>query len=97
MKRHTAVSDIAERLQLADDEAFGRAQKHATEGVRVERKERDYRAEAEEMFDAMLNRLVRAKAIEHIDSLRNGVPMAAMPVSPIPPPPPSPFNPTNQR
>lgn len=80
MKELTAIKDIAERLELVDDESFARAQKHATAGVKVERKERDYLAEAKDMYDAALVRIVRQNCIEQIDRARGPIaPTAAVP------------------
>ena len=87
MKRQEAVKHIAERLELADNEALERARQQANEAVRVELKERDYRSEAEDLFDSVLNRLVRNEACRIIDERRNGVPMAPAPAIPPQPAP----------
>lgn len=76
MKRHEAVKHIQERLELADNESLARARAEANESVSVQLKERDYHQEAEELYDSVLNRLVRAEACRIIDERRNGVPMA---------------------
>lgn len=86
MKELIAIKDIAERLELADDESFARAQQHATAGVKIERKERDYLAEAKDMYDSALVRIVRQKCVEQIDRARGVVP-AMPPSQPFPPEP----------
>lgn len=85
MKELTAIKDIAERLELLDDEAFNRAQKHATAGVKIERRERDYLAEAKDMYDDALVRIVRQHCIDKINQERgvvSGAPTAAVPAMP---------------
>lgn len=86
MKRHEAVKHIQERLELADNESLARARDVANESVRVELKECNYHEEAENLFDSVLNRLVRAEACRIIDERRNGGPMvpAGLPAQPAP-------------
>lgn len=87
MNRTTAIRHIAERLELADDEKFDRANVNASAGVEIKRVERDYLVLAEEMYDETLAQMVRDTACAHVDRVIRGLSAMTPSAAPAPWPP----------